>query len=297
MITRLLLCCLATWFLQAFKHGLGDDSSTTTIAKPMAGDKPGAEFRFVGLRSTIFRWCPPGGFQMGSRASEDGRDEDEVVVEQKVDSGFWIADREVTQSLWSDVMGTQPWTGKKHAGENKLSPATFVSYEAAKQFCRTLTDRELKAGRLSGGWEFRLPTEVEWEYACRAGSDEAYCYGNSPALLSNYAWYNFLDSKEPPPSLCPQPVGTKLANNWGLFDVHGNVFEWCEDWYSDAPPGSSKTVKQKQRVFRVQRGGGWDTSAVNCRCAFRAWGYPDDKFDNTGFRLVASKKSKGNGGN
>jgi formylglycine-generating enzyme required for sulfatase activity len=130
---------------------------------------------------------------------------------------------------------------------------------------------------------YRLPTEAEWEYACRAGSKSAYSFGESSKSLGDYAWFGGNSNGQ------THPVGEKKANAWGLYDMHGNVWEWCSDWYGDYPKGAvSDPVGIREGSYRVLRGGCWSNEAANCRSANRVRITPDDRNDYLGFRLALS---------
>jgi formylglycine-generating enzyme required for sulfatase activity len=136
------------------------------------------------------------------------------------------------------------------------------------------------------GYELRLPTEAEWEYACRAGSTTDYCYGDDPRELSEYAWFSENSRKS------THPVGQKKPNKWGLYDMHGNVWEWCQDWYGEYPKEPVTDPKgPKGGSSRVFRGGGWLDSAGYCRSALRNWDGPSLQYDNVGFRVVLARSS------
>ena len=192
--------------------------------------------------------------------------------------GFWIGKYEVTQGQWNRAVGEFP--GKFTAGEGDDFPVYTVNFAEAEGFCRKLTERAHASGELPMGWEFRLPTEAQWEYACRAGTTTATSFGDK--LSSKQA--NFqgkpYNGAEPGPSLKQTArVGSYPANAWGLHDMHGNVFEWCRDWYHLNLPGgvdpdlySAKSSAAKNRdgsLSRVRRGGCWADEGWPCRSAFR----------------------------
>jgi formylglycine-generating enzyme required for sulfatase activity len=182
----------------------------------------------------------------------------------------------VTQAQWRALMGNNPSQFKG----NDL-PVEMISWEEAGSFCKKLTDRAKAAGTLPAGSEYRLPTEAEWEYACRAGSATAYSFGDSEAALGEYAWHQRNSGKT------THPVGEKKPNAWGLYDMHGNVWEWCWDWYGDYP--ADKVINPAGAMTgtgRVRRGGCLDNIAGYCRAAFRTGdvsGYRDGRL---GFRVA-----------
>ena len=197
---------------------------------------------FIDLES-----IPAGSFTMGSPVDEADRNDDENQVKVRVTRPFQIGRTVVTQSQWRAVMGTEPWLADRN-GED--FPAALVTWKDAEQFCQTLTDLEREVGRLSPQYFYRLPTEAEWEYTCRAGTTTAYCFGDCPAMIGRggavrlqsngmptgklhlYAWY-FSNSDG-----SMHPVAQKMPNPWGLFDMHGNVHEWCIDWYGQKLEGA-----------------------------------------------------------
>jgi len=190
---------------------------------------------------------------------------------------FWMAKTEVTQAQYQQVMGSNPSNFK-----GAQNPVETVSWNDAMEFCRKLTALERQAGRLPEGWEYTLPTEAQWEYACRAGTTGDYA-GN----LDSMAWYSSNSGNK------THPVGTKQANAWGLYDMHGNVWEWClDDWhwsYSGAPTDGSRWG-DGSGSGRVDRGGGWLSDASRCRSASRAGINPADAGRDLGFRACLVRK-------
>jgi len=195
---------------------------------------------------------PPGEFMMGSPASEEGRGSDETQHRVKITKPFYLSAHEVTQAQYERVMGNNPSSSK---GDTK--PVEKVSWHDAVAFCGKLSERE--------GVEYRLPTEAEWEYACRAGTSTAYSFGDDASGLGEYAWYRDNSSGT------THPVGEKLPNAWGLYDMHGNVFEWCQDWYG--PYESLQVVSDPAGAVsgnrRVLRGGALGDLPRNVRAAYR----------------------------
>ena len=220
----------------------------------------------------------PGSFVMGTPKSEVHRDRDERPHKVTLTEPYYLGATEVTQSQYDMIMGDNPSHFK---GDDR--PVESVSWEDAVEFCRRLTERERRAGRLPEGQEYRLPTEAEWEYACRAGSRTAYCFGNDTRALSGYAWFQHTSRRR------THDVGQKRSNAWGLYDMHGNVYEWCSDWYGDYPVGpvADPTGPQKG-TSRVMRGGSWATPHMSCRSAARAWGLPSSPSHIVGFRVACN---------
>jgi formylglycine-generating enzyme required for sulfatase activity len=229
-------------------------------------------------------WIQPGTFILGSPVSDPASADDErpqtVVTLTK---GFWMGVHEVTQAEYLAVTGSNPsfFTGDLNR------PVEEVSWNDAVAYCATLTASERAAGRIPAGWGYRLPTEAEWEYACRAGARTTrFGYGDDIGFtaLTNYAWYHNNSGQT------THPVEQKLANPWGLMDMHGNVVEWCNDWYGTYPGGSvTDPTGPPTGTSRVLRGGNWTSGPVHCRCARRDTdGVPDLTDRRIGFRVVLS---------
>lgn len=229
-------------------------------------------------------WCIPGQFTLGSPADEPGRQPSERQVRVTHLHGYWLGQTEVTQAQWRVVMQTEPWRGKTSVRIGYDYPATYVSWDEANDFCRVFTAMERNAGRLPAGWEYALPTEAQWEYACRAGTATPYHFGRNVAQLIQYAWYrgNAMDRGE----RYAHRVAQKLANPWGLFDMHGNVREWCQDWYAPAMTGGINPTGPATGTERVRRGGGWTDGAERCRSAFRDGVVPTFRDHRLGFRVA-----------
>ncbi|MEZ5963823.1 MAG: formylglycine-generating enzyme family protein [Planctomycetota bacterium] len=232
-------------------------------------------------------------FVMGSPEDEQWRRSNEVRHRVKITKPYWIGETEVTQKQWREVMGTTPWKGRDSTIEGDAVAATYVSWTDAMELCRKLTERERTAGRLPDGYCFILPTEAEWELACRAGSSSAYCFGDDEGRLREYAVYYEARSGE-----YAHAVKQRKANVWGLYDMHGNVWEWCLD--EAAYSFGVKTSTYRDGVVdpcntngpqRVGRGGGWGFSARLCRSANRLAGEPGDAGSDLGFRPVLAARS------
>lgn len=249
-----------------------------------------------------FRWCPPGTFQMGSPATEAARGVNEDQVTVTLTQGFWLGQTEVTQRQWQSVMGTAPWRGERFVNEGANCPAVNVIHsgnpDSAVTFCERLTARERAVGRLPADWVYRLPNEAEWEYACRAGTTTAYSFGDDPVKLGHYAWFagnskvdlSRTESWLEDPALYAHPVGSKLANGWGLSDMHGSVWEWCADGYNGTLPGGMDP-QVTDGLDRFFRGGCWDGPAWSCRSACRG-STPSLRGHYLGFRLALSPSGR-----
>lgn len=242
-----------------------------------------------------FVLIPPGTFTMGSEKI-DGAKPHEVKISRE----FWLSDREVTAALFAEVVGREN-TNSAETDSGPELPVFDVSWFDAVEFCNELSKRHgfdeyYRLERIGkgmyieatvetlGGDGYRLPTEAEWEYACRAKSGTIFCYGDDEQLLGEYAVFSGSQS-----AVC----GSKLPNGWGLFDMHGNAYEWCHDWYADheasplvdpsGPPWGSD---------RVDRGGGWFVGAEACGSALRSARRPGSRFNVIGFRVARSPSGK-----
>ena len=218
---------------------------------------------------------PSGKFMMGSPASEKDRfDSEGPQHEVTISKAFYMGGYSVTQEQYEQIMGKNPSQFK-----GAQNPVENVSWDDAVEFCKKLSQKT--------GKTVRLPTEAEWEYACRAGSKTRFSYGddNDYANLGDYAWYDKNSDKK------THPVGQKKPNAWGLYDMHGNVWQWCSDWY-DSYANAKNTDPQgpASGTSRVLRGGSWYNLPQNCRSARRSWNDPDDRFHNFGFRVVVDLK-------
>ena len=229
-------------------------------------------------------YCPSGSFSMGSPASEKYRQgyvEDQVSA--TISQGFYLGKYSVTQAEYKAVMGTTPWAASSDSTKGDDCPATNVSWYDAAEFCRRLTEREAQAGRLAQGYEFALPTEAQREYACRAGTTTAYSFGDDAGKLGEYAWCGSSNGNQP--LYYAHPVGRKKPNPWGLYDMQGNVWEWCLDAYDLKLPGGIDPFvgTGEDRVFR---GAIWGEPAMYYRSA-RRQGYRPSWFGSRlGFRVA-----------
>jgi formylglycine-generating enzyme required for sulfatase activity len=232
-------------------------------------------------------WIPPGTFTMGSPPSERDRYSDEgpqTLV--TISRGFFLGKYEVTQREYLAVMGSNPswFTGDLDR------PVERVSWYEAVAYCERLTQQERAAGRLPAGYEYRLPTEAQWEYACRAGTTTATAFGDSlSSTQANFDGnYPYNGGARGPYLGRTTKVGSYSPNAWGLYDMHGNVWEWCADWYSDSYPGGRVTDPQGPTwgLDRVLRGGGWFSVGLNCRSAIRFRFNPSDWYYVLGFRVA-----------
>lgn len=223
-------------------------------------------------------WIPGGTFMMGRYPGEMDSNEYEDPQHTVTVPGFWMGKYEVTKAQWTAVMGTTPWSGKDYVLDDPNSPAVYLSWNDTKAFITALSSYT--------GQSFRLPSEAEWEYACRAGTTTRFYWGDDPSstAISNYAWWygntHIVDEDY------AHVVGQKLANVFGLFDMSGNVLEWCEDdWhnsYTGAPVDGSAWVDSPRGSNRIFRGGAWSDYGYRWRSAYRGNGRTSGP-GNTGY--------------
>lgn len=229
---------------------------------------------------------PPGTFEMGSDAPAGEPyfgEADEVVHTVTISAPFWMAEHEVTQAEYEALTGSNPSTT---IGPDR--PVEGVSWFDAALYCQNLTVQAALAGQLPQGYEYRLPTEAEWEYACRAGRSTEFGVGNGDELLCADAWFSYSYHSQ---SGCnfgfdSVDVGFFTPNDWGLFDMHGNVWEWCLDTYAAYPAGPVIDPFASGGTNRVLRGGGYADLSFFCRAANRSSSPPASTFASVGFRVV-----------
>jgi formylglycine-generating enzyme required for sulfatase activity len=285
--------------LRLQQFGTTDDGTVQQLLTARSSFARAGE-AFTNAEGMHLRWCPPTGpegFFMGSPETEEGRSIYESLHKVILTQGFWLSQYEVTQAEWIAVMGSNPST---YASSGLQAPVENVSWSEAVDFCRRLTDRERGRGTLPPGFEYALPSEAQWEYACRAGTTTAYSFGDDPALLHLHGNYNDksggsidADTEHDDGFERTAPVGSYKAkeikpNAWGFHDMHGNVNEWCAealdpnvaDYSADATTDPLGT----QGTHRVARGGGWSRSPSNCRSANRNANSPSNRDANLGFR-------------
>ncbi|HOX25420.1 MAG TPA: formylglycine-generating enzyme family protein [Candidatus Krumholzibacteria bacterium] len=267
-----------------------------TVTQTLAEDGT-LTFHGVYIARLEFVYVPPGSFVMGSPPGEPERGDDEVAHDVTLTRGFWISMYEVSEELWSSMMGGG-------STQSRL-PATNVTWEQALEFCNLLSVQQglVPAYRMvdeTWTWDqaangFRLPTEAEWEFACRAGSDAALANGQLTsadcepvdANLDAMGWY--CGNSEVGAAYVRHTVGQKQANAWGLYDMHGNVCEWCWDWYGGYSPGAvTDPVGPETGYYRVIRGGDFSSPARDCRSAHRFPYYVAWPIRSIGLRLVRS---------
>ncbi|MFN6300953.1 MAG: formylglycine-generating enzyme family protein [Planctomycetota bacterium] len=250
-----------------------------SLAEYLQAQQPKEITNSIGMKLMLI---PKGKFMMGSPESEQGRNENENQHEVTISKDYYLGVYEVTQAQYEKVIGKNPshFQGAEVGNENADLPVEMVSWDDAVEFCKKLSELpdEKKAGRV-----YRLPTEAEWEYACRVGSKTAYSFDDEEGLLPEYGWFSRNSSRR------THTVGLLEPNVWGLHDMHGHVWEWCSDWYEEYPEGAvSDPVGAKEGSSRVYRGGSWLNSAANCRSANRRRNDPSDRSNGIGFRVALS---------
>jgi len=291
-------------------RALADGESAFHSARGMEGSRAGEAREFGGIE---MHWCPPGEFRMGSPESEPGRDPDERQRQVTLTRGFWIARTETTQAQWERAMGTcaaqQRDKGNAHGEITAVGPgvaAYFVSWDDAWEWVATMN----RLHPLPEGWRWTLPTEAQWEYACRAGSETAVYSGpieilgqNHAPALDAIAWYGGNSSvgyegpgrdtsawneKQYPGGVAgTREVGGKVPNAWGLHDMIGNLWEWCADWYGEYQGDEvADPTGPPSGTLRVARGGSWDGIARFGRSATRSKSAPGMRYGYLGFRAV-----------
>ncbi len=220
-----------------------------------------------------FVFIEPGSFQMGSN---NGDSDEKPIHRVTISNDFYMGKYEVTQSEYESIMGSNP---SNFSGSN--NPVEKVSWHDAIAFCKTLTEREQNAGRLPAGARYRLPTEAEWEYCAKGGNkSKGYTYSGSDSINS-VGWYSSNSGSK------TNPVGQKQANELGLYDMSGNVWEWCNDWKGSYSSGSvTNPSGASSGSSRVLRGGSWNSSASDCRSALRLWCEPSNANYYFGFRVL-----------
>ena len=216
---------------------------------------------------------PAGSFRMGGdKKLEQAEDHETPRHIVKISKTFYMGKYEVTQSQWSEIMNNNPSEFK-----DDIRPVERVSWNDVQEFIQKLNNKEETN-------KYRLPTEAEWEYAARADTESTYCFSGDIQILSQYAWYRKNSAGK------THPIGQLKPNAWGLYDVHGNIHEWCQDWfdrnyYSQSP--SNSPLGPSSGLAKVSRGGDWGSEDWYCRCASRSLNSPDRRSNRLGFRLVS----------
>jgi len=275
ILTMVLCTCFSISYgrdsIEPATHGEGDSIKKKDLNNPQQTHLiPSINYKMI--------YLTPGTFMMGSPSSEKGRFDDEGQHKVTLTKGFFIGVTEVTIEQWKKVMGYNPFQSE-NPGKNH--PVGMVSWDECQAFI-------MKLNKLEKSRRYRLPTEAEWEYACRAGSRSAFSNGDIAQAkcghepsLDKIGWYCGNTKEE------TQPVAKKEPNGWGLYDMHGNAWEWCQDWYATYPTGPGSNPKGPSTgSSRVFRSGGWGLSARSCRSAFRDKYASDLKCKLLGLRLA-----------
>ncbi|HMJ51750.1 MAG TPA: formylglycine-generating enzyme family protein [Polyangiaceae bacterium] len=276
----------------------GIPPSDVLDATSFDGTKPGEEREVAGVRLT---WCPPGTFTLGSPPTELERRPGEDQVAVTLTRGFWMAKYEATQGDWKRVVGALPGEFTTELLEGDDYPVGNVNFAEVEDFCRKLTELARKSGALPEGWEFRLPTEAQWEYAARAGTTTVFSFGDTlTSYQANFKGKSYGVVEQGPSLGRATPVGSYPANAWGLHDMHGNIYEWCRDWFHLAFPGGTDpdlydaadtaTRNGTGDISRSRRGGCWADEGWPLRAAFRLRFEPARRYDHIGFRVIAVRK-------
>jgi formylglycine-generating enzyme required for sulfatase activity len=243
-------------FVALLMVGCGEDDTATSAPEPSREPSPapvnlstsaveGKPFAIADLSMDML-WVKPGTFEMGSPPEEEDRRDNETQHTVTLTEGYWLGKHPVTQTQWEKVMGDNPSHFK---GANR--PVEKVSWTEVTSFCDKLTEMESEAGRLPAGMAYQLPTEAQWEYACRAGTKTVYAFAFGDSLTSGQA--NIAGGPRE-----TTDVGQYAANPWGFHDMHGNVWEWTADWYEEFTSGTARDpVGPAVGSVRVRRGGSW----------------------------------------
>ena len=251
---------LRTQIVEAFARQTPNPKPTNVISAPAPvvtsrHAEPGKNFT-TETADVPMIWIAPGSFMM---SNTQGSDDDTFVT---LTRGYWLGRTEVTQEQWQSVMENVP-VPSFFKGSDR--PVERVSWVLAMEFCHKLSERERAAGRVPEGYDYTLPTEAQWEYACRAGTT-----GSFAGELADLAWFERNSDRQ------THPVAQKQPNAWGLYDMHGNVWEWCADGYGGYPGGRADDPMNDYTgpsagSSRILRGGGWNSSVGECRSGYRIW--------------------------
>ncbi|MFY0563815.1 formylglycine-generating enzyme family protein [Archangium lansingense] len=267
------------------------EDATLAPPSPFDGASAGDAREILGVK---LRWCPAGTFIMGSPPGEPERRPGEDQVEVMISKGFWMGQYEVTQGEWARVMGAFP--AEFNVGQGDDFPMYRVTYFEVEDFSRRLTELAHASGELPADWEFRLPTEAQWEYAARAGTTTPTSFGTSlSSTQANFQGRPYNGGAPGPSINQTTPVGSYPPNPWGLYDLYGNVNEWCRDWVHEQLPGgvdpdsySVRGETNRDGTYpRARRGGCYADDGWACRAGFRQRFEPERRHEHIGFRIVA----------
>jgi len=257
-----------------FLSSNGDSAGIGAIAGSASKEPSQSSDTYTSSIGMEFVKIPAGEFMMGSPSDEEGREDYEGPVHKvMIEESYYLGKFEVTQEQWREVMGNNP---SYFTGDDR--PVEKVSWDDVQEFIEKLNEME-------GTNKYRLPSEAEWEYACRAGTTTRYSFGDDISRLKDYAWYD-----EDVNSGSTHPVGQKKPNPWGLYDMHGNVWEWVQDKHHDnnydGAPSDGSAWEDGSSIGRVKRGGGWEDYNWYCRSAIRISYNPDSRYGDLGFRVL-----------
>ena len=242
------------------------------------GTEPKTVINSIGMKLVEI---PAGKFTMGDGGG----------VKVTLTNQFLLGTTEVTQGQFKTVMGTEPWLNKGDVQIGEDNAASYVDWNDATAFCQRLTGLERKTGELQAGESYRLPTEAQWEYACRAGTQTTWSFGNDESQLDNYGW--FKGNAQDVGQGFAHKVGMKTPNPWGLYDMHGNVWEWCSDWYDGTLSGGADLVGPGGGSSRLLRGGSLGSPPDHGRSAFRPdHADPSSRNGTLGFRVSRSQSAQ-----
>jgi len=266
---RLLLFVFASAVLAA----CGDDNNSPSAPRE---ELPPIDIAALDLK---FVWVEAGEFTMGSPAAEEGRKDDEGPQHQvTLEKGFWIGQFELTQAQWEKAMGTRPWEGQDFVQSHPDHPAVYISWQDTQALIQRLNEA-------ADAPIYTMPTEAEWEYACRAGTQTAWTFGDQVDQLDEYAWYE--GNAWSADLQYAQAVGSKAPNAWGLYDCYGNVWEWVFDYYGPYEGVDRiNPIGPTSGSFRVIRGGSFFYFSQDTRSATRYYDQPSQGDSNVGVRLV-----------
>lgn len=293
--SRWLLALVAIFAWQARSLRAEEPQSAKLAADPMIGKEAGQVRDDNGLKMKLV-WCPPGSFSTQSVEQIPGSKKPKTeILSVMVSQGFWIGKYELTQLEWMrsplppprDNRRDLPWQ-KRTDGvqEGDEFPTTHVSWIDAMRFCHQMTEREREAAKLPNDWEYTLPTESQWEHACRAQSNFRFCFGDDESELGDYAW--FVSNAAKAGEYFAHRVGQKKSNQWGLHDMHGNVLELCRDYFSSPRIGGRDpdVPANGTNQFRVAHGGDFATGATACTSSYRLKTPADFLGSRIGFRVA-----------
>lgn len=263
------------------------DELTAAIpaATLMLGTDPGQMRDDNGLAMKLV-WCPPGRVLMNQVDGEPEHGEPRPVI-GFLTRGYWLGKYEVTQRQWKRVAATEPWKNQSETKAGDDFPATFVTWKDAADFCEGLTRQERAGGRLPDGWEYTLPTEAQWVRACRARTETKFSFGDDESKLVEYAWCADAGVQAVGESYAHR-VGQKKPNPWGFYDMHGNVWEWCRDAWTETMPGGRdpEVIATDGNAYRVLRGAGWNSLGRYSAAGFHSGIKAATRASDIGFRVA-----------